>query len=106
MHEAEVYIDGQKLTDAQVMTIRVAVESFRMSLSGGELSDLDHELVNGYSGHALAVSKMLVAGGNREDRLSASRRPAHGLRCRVCGDWALDGKATCGRATCGPSTGR
>lgn len=30
----------------------------------------------------------------------------HSRRRCACGDYAIDGKVTCGRVTCGPSTGR
>lgn len=76
MGEAEVYIDGEKLTEAQVMAMRVALSSFVMKLTEDGLGDDEHgkTMVANYTHHCNAVAAMLIKAGNRPDRIEARRK--------------------------------
>lgn len=73
--EAEVYIDGVKLTDQQVMSVRVGLCSWLMTIEpGSELAKNLGGLGDNYRHHTNEVVKLLVDGGNRPDRLAARRK--------------------------------
>lgn len=76
MGEAEVFIDGVKLTEAQVMAMRVALSSFTMRLTEDGLGDDEHgkTMTENYIHHCNAVAAMLIQGGNRPDRLAARQK--------------------------------
>ena len=65
MKEAHVAIDGVTLTQGQSMTLRVAMEFFRMDLlkpaSLGE-DDMGKRLASAYAKNAAEISSMLLEG--------------------------------------------
>lgn len=74
--EAEVTIDGVRLTDAQVMALRVAISSRLMDLRENGLGNDDHgrKMTALYIERSSEVEAMLVSGGNRPDRLAKQRK--------------------------------
>lgn len=67
--EAEVWIDGVRLTDAQACTVRVALSSFLMGLDEMSLGPI----AKSYEARGREVERLLVDGGNRPDRLARRR---------------------------------
>lgn len=66
--EADVTINGQPLTFAQAMCLRVAVTSFRMSFSNPDTRRMIGEnLSRGYDTHLRAVELLMMDAQDRGD---------------------------------------
>ena len=57
MNEALIVINGQVLTEAQSMTIRVALDTLAIDINHGDLSDSEHS--SSYKAHLTEIRKSL-----------------------------------------------
>lgn len=61
--EPDIIVNGRALTFAECMAVRVAVSSFRMSLTSGTLrAGLGAGLADGYDHHLAEVERTMIEG--------------------------------------------
>jgi hypothetical protein len=64
--EADITINGRTLSFAESMTLRVAIGSFRLSLSDDDMRrGLGEPLASNYDHHAAAIERTLIEGMRR-----------------------------------------
>lgn len=62
--EPDIVINGRALTFAECMAVRVAVSSFRMSLTSPAMrKGLTKALADGYDHHLASVERTMIQGG-------------------------------------------
>ena len=60
--EADVTINGRKLSFAESMALRVAVSQFRMSLSSETMREGLGAIADGYDAHLQAIERTMLMG--------------------------------------------
>jgi len=58
--EADVTINGRRLSFAESMALRVAVSQFRMSLSSEKMRDGLGPIADGYDRHLFAIERAML----------------------------------------------
>jgi|KBSSwiStaDraftv2_1062776.scaffolds.fasta_scaffold378862_1 hypothetical protein len=57
--EPDIFVNGRALSFAECMSVRVAVSSFRISLTSGSLRDGLGQLADNYDHHLANVEQMM-----------------------------------------------
>jgi hypothetical protein len=68
LNEPTVVIEGETLTFAEAMTLRVALSSFRLSMNAVTSAHALGEMAKHYDYHAQRVEALLILGANGRSR--------------------------------------
>lgn len=86
--EPDIIVNGRALTFAECMAVRVAVTSFRLSLTSASMRAGLGPLANNYDHHLASVERTMLTG-------SAPEPTAHRCYRRGCGKMTTLGTAWC-----------
>ena len=99
--------DG-RLIAAAPETLDALRELFRMVEEGVLVRNVARDAEPGWASQATKLVMALKHASAALEKVDGETPPTprpHRLRCPSCGDFAIDGKVTCGRVECGSSTG-